>query len=527
MIDLFEEVLQKNITCRKVTSKDISVFEELMDVIVPPSYRNFILQFGALLFEDIAIAGLGVSFGTEVSLPNMLKSLRQVYSQVDQDIIPFRLVAPNQFHCLLSQKDKIHDSPVYLLDAETNTLSKPISEDFTVYLEDLLRQHQYRDIALRTLEKRIDDFDRDFLQQEKLPRNHVWRPYRFCTQDVLIGAVVVKISQEDNSLDVDVCLSSELAEFEPYSSIKMVLIFLFSEAYKCGGTMQIRFTPNVERGFVPKAICDYARALNITLGHVSEGIITSEEAREFYITLTDFPLKVQTRIKELILLGQLVPERLCFMIHHNIWSYNEVEMILFGTDHPDSIFRGETTPNDQLLFLCDLFPSRNACLGSILDRKLLYPNQQDADGATVVLEDDGRDIEVDFNKDYLAKVYYSSSEDIVVPWLIDDRQLVIPTGQRFWVLVRARNTSDLSRNFYPDIVMAKELRQNIMRDSDCFDRVFILTPDDFYELPKDIQEEYKGTAQNQFLEIMVCPDNTTVIDSIVYQRFVNSRIIRS
>ncbi len=527
MINLLQEISQKNIKCRKVTLKDIAVFEELMEVTVPPSYRNFLLQLGALLFEDVAIAGLGVSFGTEVSLPNMLKSLRQVYKQVNPNIIPFRLVAPNQFHCVLSQKDGNIDSPVYSFDAETNKLSEPINENFTVYLEDFLRSHQYRDIALKTLEQHTNDFDQVYLEQGKLPRNHIWRPYRFCTQDVLVGAVVVKISQEDNSLDVDVCLSSELAEFEPYSSIKMVLIFLFSEAYKCGGTMQIRFSPKVESASVPKAICDYARTLDISLEHVAEGIITPAEAREFYLTLTDFPYKIQTRIEELIKVGQLVPERLCFMIHHNLWSYNEVEMILFGTDHPDSIFRGETKPSDQLLYLHDLLTGRNACLGATLDRKLLCPNQQDTGGAAVVLEDDGRDIEIDFNEEYLAKVYYSSTEDIVMPWLLDDRQLVIPTGQRFWVLVRARNAADLSRNLYPDIVMAKQLRQDIMSASDCFDRVFILIPEDFSELPENVREEYQRTAQSQSLEIVVCPDNATAIDSVVYQRFVNSRIIHS
>ena len=40
---------------------------------------------------------------------------------------------------------------------------------------------------------------------DKLPRNHIWRPYRFCVQDVLFGATVVRHAREHNCLEVDVC----------------------------------------------------------------------------------------------------------------------------------------------------------------------------------------------------------------------------------------------------------------------------------------------------------------------------------
>ncbi|MEL7657528.1 MAG: hypothetical protein AAGU75_16660, partial [Bacillota bacterium] len=123
-----------------------------------------------------------------------------------------------------------------------------LSEGFATYLSQTLIEIKHRKAAFSVLEKHVSQFEIDYLSVGKLPRNYVWRPYRFCSQDVVLGLTVVRHSVDNNCLEVDVCMTSDVLEFEEGIGVKITTSFLLSEAYKCGGSMEIRFSENVEGG---------------------------------------------------------------------------------------------------------------------------------------------------------------------------------------------------------------------------------------------------------------------------------------
>ena len=114
------------------------------------------------------------------------------------------------------------------------------------------------DYGFEIYKKHVKRFGEAYLSKNKTPRNHVWRPYRFATRDVVIGNVVVRHSQGDNLLEVDVCLTHTPDIFEDYEAERVMLTFLLAEAFKCGGSIEIRFTKEVEGGEVPTNIRDFA-----------------------------------------------------------------------------------------------------------------------------------------------------------------------------------------------------------------------------------------------------------------------------
>jgi hypothetical protein len=98
-------------------------------------------------------------------------------------------------------------------------------------------------------------------QGKVLLNNYLWRPYRFAVRDVIIGLVVVKHNRRDSLLEVDVCISTTLPQFEKHSGARLMTIFLLTEAFFCGGSMEIHFTRNVEGQKVPKDIVQYLMIL--------------------------------------------------------------------------------------------------------------------------------------------------------------------------------------------------------------------------------------------------------------------------
>ena len=225
--------------------------------------------------------------------------------------------------------------------------------------------------ALERMTMHVERFEKDYLQNEKAPRNYVWRPYRFCSQDVVLGLTVVRHSVDNNCLEIDVCLAAELPEFEEDSSARVMWSFLLSEAFKCGGTMELRFSENVEGGYVPKNLNTFALKNGISLEHIEEGRVTSLEARHVYLAITQFKPKLRDQILLLASEGRLSPERACYAAHRGLWTQPELAQIVLGSPRADHILSGETLPENRLLYQDDIVHARSALLGGFLDRKLL------------------------------------------------------------------------------------------------------------------------------------------------------------
>lgn len=142
-----------------------------------------------------------------------------------------------------------------------------------------------------------------------------WRPYRFCVQDILLGATVVRHAREYKCLEVDVFLMAEVPQYEAASGVHALAVFLLSEAYKCGGSIEIRFTEFVEGGRIPLDLCQLAESLGapFALESINKGCISPPESRNRFAKLTGFTLELEKRIDELNAQHRLSVERVCYL----------------------------------------------------------------------------------------------------------------------------------------------------------------------------------------------------------------------
>lgn len=385
------------------------------------------------------------------------------------------------------------------------------------------QEQKYVDHALDAYEWHTRNYDRYYRKKSKVPKNFAWRPYRFCVRDVVLGMVVVKHFRKDNLLGVDVCVSTDINVFPPLSGAKVVSSFLLSEAFKCGGSMEIRFTHNVQGGKVPTEICDLALELDVELNHVREGHITPAEARKLYLAITDFSDEALERIKQLAVETELSAERVCYMVHHGIWTTAEMEAILLGSTSPQRVLLGESLPETRHLYLNDLTHARAALLGGFLDRKLAHRERGDNQHA-IELEGDQRRIKIGFDPRFYAK-NYQSPEQLLIPW-VDSTEHTIPSDHLITVMVRPRNTAGLGLHFHKDIKTAKEMRKAYTQSSEESTYGFILVPRDFEDLPMERQTEMRKAARKSNIFTMVCPETVQGLDEDAARRLERSRTLR-
>jgi len=387
----------------------------------------------------------------------------------------------------------------------------------------------WREVAFRQLEQRVTDFHKryeyDHAKGGKLPRNYDWRPYRFCVQDVMLGATVVKHARDDNCLIVDVFLTADIPEYEMGSGTRALTVFLLSEAFKCGGTMEIRFTRKVEGGRVPAALQQVALEAGMQLAH--ENKIMPAESRQLYLALTGFSPTLRQQIEVLDHVGMLSVERACYAVHHGVWTRPEVESIILGSRYPDSILGGKAQPEQRHLFLQDLLYARAAVLGSFLDRKLAKRDAPPEVNRVVELEDTERSIEITFEPKVYAKRYRCDQDPLPLPWLADDGPQLAPINPGDWLiaLIRSRDVADLRRRFDRDLTMAQRVAATRSPDG-APHTVVVLVPHDFDELPFQKRQGWLSAAREAGIGILVCPETVASLDVDVAKRLARSRILR-
>lgn len=513
-------------------ANDIAELEAQFELNLPNDYRMFLGNYGAIFYNGVSIIGLGGARG-DMTVVKALLHFRLGFSFLPKSLVPIEDLGQGMFACLLTSSKKNEYCPIVKVNITKRPLSslEELAPCFVDYLYARLNSvgttvavSSKVDKSWQVFEQRVREYDKDFgydhAKGGKLPRNHDWRPYRFCIQDVVFALTVVRHLREANCLQVDVFLTAEIPEYDPLAGATSLASFLLSEAFKCGGTMEIRFTDNVEDGQVPEELRQLADRYNLQLGHMDRKGISPTEAKALYAALTDFSPALQAKIMELEERGKVKMARACYVVHHGVWSKQEVEVIVLGSGHPDSILGGQAQPHQRHLYHHDLLHARAALLAGMLDRMLARRERVSEEGTEYDMEDDVRPLAISFDGAAYAR-HYTSDEELQLPWLYPDGQARhIPAGMTFNVLVRARDAADMRLHLAPDIKEAESYRDQTGRPT------LILLPNDFMALPDGSRQQIYQQAQNCQIGLLVCPDPVLAFDADAAQRLARSRVLR-
>jgi hypothetical protein len=516
------------------TTNEVINLQDQLQVNFPEEYRQFLSHYGWIAGEDLAVFGLpnNDSAGFNVMIATI--TLRLAVPQIPLEIIPIMELENESYACLVCMQADFKNGFVVLMDGKNCSLTEmPVIEtclnNFLFNQLQKLEKSADVDASSKVLEEAWGVFERHVTEYQKkfeydhatggkLPRNTDWRPYRYCVQDVVFGVTVLRQLQEGNCLQVDVFLTAEIKEYGPLAGARALISFLLSEAFKCGGSMEIRFTKNVEQGRIPVELQQLAKQHAITFSLPDR--ILALEAKLLYSAITGFSDFLERRIQEMEANGQISMARACYVVNHGVWSKSQLEMIVLGSDMPESIISGSARPEQRHLYYHDLLHARSALLADMLERILIKRENTTEEGVEFELEDDRFNLVIQFSGSDGVKTYHCS-DPLSLPWLLGSaEQKILVENIPFQVLIRCRDTADLRLHFGEDVHLANKLHSQNKFPT------FILVPADFLDLPKDLVDSNMAMAQEMKISILVCPERTINLDLDAAQRLSKSRILR-
>lgn len=374
------------------------------------------------------------------------------------------------------------------------------------------------------------EFDKEFTKKGIIPKNHEWRPYRWCSRDIVFSNLKVRHERFRNCLEADVCLMANPPQYYDNSGPRVAMGFLLSEAYKCGTSMELVFTKNVEtrtdngeeKGRVPAYIYDLACELGIKFNHVLEGHITPFEARQIYLELAGFSVEAKEKVMKLSVDGLLTPERACFLVMGGLWSTPEAESIILGCNNPESLMLSISIPEDRHLYLRDVMIARGAVLGGALDKKLQRKELVE-NGQIVESEDEGADHQISFDKETYVKSYIAA-EDCQIPWT-KNKELIFRTDEQMVVMVRARSSADIRVSFGADLKSLKNTVEKY-RAINADVKIGLLYPRDFEDISEEEKVGIEQSIKGLGVFLMVSPESVAGLDKEAMRRIETGRMVR-
>ena len=526
----------------KQMEDDILLLQELLNVNFPQSYVDVL---NTQVYADTSAGILGLPVSLDLSSAwGATEFLRIERPDLGDTFVVIKITGSTAL-CLDLKSGNKEDAPVVEIDLEGDAAPTGVSESLQKYLaepesnsrQEILRLSNAFDSdnaywfqrGLERLDWHIKSrsFQYDHKEGGRLPRSHVWRPYRFCVQDIILGITVIRHDQRYNRLDVDVFLTSEIPEYEADSGCHALALILLSDAYKSGGSMEIKFTEHVEGGSAPLELCRLAKKLEVDLKHADKGGITPKEAKELYLALSGLRPEIREKVLAMENEKRLSAASVCYALHHGVWTAQELEVILYSSRFPDTILKGSFPAEAWHLFHHDLFCGRNALMGGYLDRRILrreHAVKEADDNAykVVELEEDEREVEISFDADYCAKIYRNAENDAMrIPWLHNELQQGIPANdQRLLVLLRARDTEDMKLRLDHDLKQAIQLKVNKAGTNDI---VCIMLPSDYKRL--DMSAFTQKAAENN-IGIIICTEFLNQLNQEVGRRFESIKVMR-
>lgn len=287
------------------------------------------------------------------------------------------------------------------------------------------------------------------------------RPVQLACQNVIIGLATLRHDSFFDGLRVPAYATCEVPHLAANEGDRALIALLLCDAFKNGGTMEIRFGSRHQEELVPHSLQRYSRALGIKVGAEDKHAVTPIEARNLFLAVTPMPDDLRGRAMDLMDRGVVTPERLCFSLMSGIWSTSELDYILSTSSRVFCILQGGSEVNLRRSRLAELETCRAALMTGMLIKRLdNSDNLADSLDGVRVFEDQTK------------KTIWSISEDDGIiametgwidqlPWTAQsDERLKLDEEQGLLIVPRALPTPDdcalvssLS-SLYPNMLVA-------------------------------------------------------------------------
>jgi hypothetical protein len=291
------------------------------------------------------------------------------------------------------------------------------ASDFIASLNDeLSSREQQREHVLDATKEYYDSY----VVHGRTPRADAVRPIQLACQNVIIGLAVIRHDQIFDGLRVEAYCTCEVAHLAAGEADRALASILLCDAFRSGGTMELRFGPEESEQDIPSSLVRFGRVRDVELGQTDRCSISPFEARELFLAVTPLRGELGFRAFDAIDRGVISPERLCFSLMAGIWNDLEAAFILATSDRARSIFLGGADLGDRLAQSAERETSRCALLGGMLYDRLSKGMAVRSDISTIqVDEDDGAFVDWEIS-DHFGFITFEMPGGLEIPWVAAD-----------------------------------------------------------------------------------------------------------
>jgi len=357
---------------------------------------------------------------------------------VDRDLLPVAAVDDRSYACVVCEQAGDAPKPDlgavvrwHLDDVPRRAQRELLDVDVLAYFDTLEREEHTRKEGFAQLERLAEDYCASHDHGAKLPRAHECRPIRLACQNVIIGNAGFCYDARFNGLAVCAWQTCEAPHVAAHEGDRALAALTLAEAFRTGGTMEIRFDEHPERA-VPARLQQFARTRGITLGGNDACAITPTEARQLLQAVTPMPPELAARVRAVTNRGEQSVERACYVLLSGIWKPIELDFLLATSSRSMLILQGGSDVLNRGARQAETAIARAAAMAGTLFARLSLAPEQPREAESI--EDERLGVEWRIIGD-AAAVLFTSVTGGLLPWQRGST-VDLEDGQPLLVLVR-------------------------------------------------------------------------------------------
>lgn len=481
--------------------EEISFIEGELKILLPNSYRDFLLSKGNDIAFGLPLLGLPATydFSTALGATSLLRLSRPEL----QNFIAIRFF-DDRMLCLDLKTGNQTDAP--LVEINLNTSDAPINLDksFSAYLKDSdnsKKEIKYGLERLGNLISRNKDSGREYKHTDNIVpfKARHWRVHRCCVHDLVVGLTAFRYNESFNGIEVDTFLSTEHRDYENGHGTKALIALILADAYKNGTSMEVRFR---EKN-IPKNLLSVLKSFDIKLQNQNEGIISHSESISIFSSLLGIQSDTKEKIQTLEKAKEATLQGVCFLINSRVWTTEEVNWLIINAPRVKAIIFGRDNPENRINYSESLSLGRCALALTKFKEKVQISS-----------EDETNELEIKItNQLFLVSSFKSCSVD----WLKDNLIYPIQSGETFSILSRPRSKW---------INITEQIQSDVKAIETQKGKKVILYSNDILDYP-DFNSIFQSANKHSDLSYLIVPFSSEELDEEIIMKIKKARRYRA
>ncbi|MGI9097102.1 MAG: hypothetical protein ACR2H2_01170 [Solirubrobacteraceae bacterium] len=365
--------------------------------------------------------------------------------------------------------------------------------------------------AIRAVLGHVRGIDRDVTAgkrpADKAARPDDWRAYRLCSQDIVVALLLIAHDRDKNLTRVGALSVATLPDFPALEPARAAMATILCDAYRSGGTLEIRFQGGLARDArprpMPRLVADLLRAAGIAPGSRLDAI-APDAATGLFAYCARLPESVKAANDES---RPSLIAATSFAALSGLWDVVHLQVLLGEAADPALLLRGGAHPMHRLCHLRDREALRMALMSGTLARTLRrrakVHDERDS-------EDDLRDVTVTYDVAGRA-LRYEAQSPLPCDWWLDPAPAL---ASAISVRVCAAGKDELPSRLRVSLASAQQQGHGL------------LVARDYLSLPRAVRADLQSVAARYGVHLMVAPDYVLTLDADAEKRLARARTTR-